>query len=336
MKALLLLLLLSITISAQVRPTAGRIMGGSGVPGDLNGAGTGNCNSSTTLTDIYIRTGVAAASSVYLCNSNAWVLFSGSGGITNGAGNNVVPKSDGTNLITSQISDDGTDVSIATGGLNLAATGKVRFSLNEAAYLNTLGPTFFDGTTSRTWRLNVQNLTGTRTHTVPNANGTLALIDLAQTWSATQTFGAVVGTTWNGNTWATGTGTLSIGAGKTATVSNTLTFNGTDSSSVDFGTGGTVSYTIASGTSALGTSAISSGTCATAVTTTATGTATTDVVSWGFNTDVTGITGYAPVTTGALTIFANPITNNVVFRVCNLTSASITPGAVTLNWRVVR
>jgi hypothetical protein len=37
--------------------------------------------------------------------------------------------------------------------------------------------------------------------------------------------------------------TLTLGSGKTATISNTLTFTGTDGSSVAFGTGGTVAYT---------------------------------------------------------------------------------------------
>lgn len=99
---------------------------------------------------------------------------------------------------------------------------------------------------------------------------------------------------------------------------------------------GTLSVTIASGTSVLGTSAISSAACASVVTTTATGTATTDAIVWGFNGDPTGVTGYTPVTTGALTIFAYPSANNVNYRVCNLTGSSITPGAITLNWRVVR
>lgn len=93
---------------------------------------------------------------------------------------------------------------------------------------------------------------------------------------------------------------------------------------------------IANGTSALATGAITSATCATVVTTSATGTVTTDVVSWGFNSDPTGVTGYAPVTSGALTIFAYPTADNVNFKVCNLTTASITPGAITLNWRVIR
>jgi len=88
-----------------------------------------------------------------------------------------------------------------------------------------------------------------------------------------------------------------------------------------------------SGTSALGTGAITSATCATAVTTAATGITTTDVVRWGFNGDPTAVTGYAPVTSGALTIFAYPTANNVNFKVCNLTTGSITPGAITLNWQ---
>jgi hypothetical protein len=131
-------------------------------------------------------------------------------------------------------------------------------------------------------------------------------------------------------------GTLSVASGKTLTASNTLTFTGTDSSSVAFGAGGTVAYTIASGTSALGTSAISSGACATVVTTSATGTATTDTIGWGFNGDPTGVTGYAATANGMLTIIAYPSANNVNFKVCNNTSASVTPGAITLNWRVAR
>lgn len=130
--------------------------------------------------------------------------------------------------------------------------------------------------------------------------------------------------------------TLTIANGKTLTASNTLTFTGTDSSSVAFGAGGTVGYTIASGTSALGTSAISSGACATVVTTAATGTATTDVIQWVFNADPTSTTGYAPSANGGLHIIAYPTANNVNFKVCNDTASSITPGAVTLNWRVPR
>ena len=47
----------------------------------------------------------------------------------------------------------------------------------------------------------------------------------------------------NGLTVTASTGTITIANSKTATINNTLTFTGTDSSSVAFGTGGTVVYT---------------------------------------------------------------------------------------------
>ena len=94
--------------------------------------------------------------------------------------------------------------------------------------------------------------------------------------------------------------------------------------------------TVASGTAALGTSAIGSGVCASVVTVTATGTLTTDVVTASFNGDPTAVTGYIPATTGMLAIIPYPTTNTANFKVCNNTSASITPGALTLNWRVAR
>lgn len=99
---------------------------------------------------------------------------------------------------------------------------------------------------------------------------------------------------------------------------------------------GGLTTTIASGTSALGTGAISSATCATVVTASAPNTATTDVVLTSFNGDPTAVTGYVPLTTGTLIIIPYPTSGNVNFKVCNLTSSSITPGAITLNWRVVR
>lgn len=95
-------------------------------------------------------------------------------------------------------------------------------------------------------------------------------------------------------------------------------------------------FTIASGTSALGTSAIGSAACATVVTTAGVGILTTDTVTASFNGDPTAVTGYVPLTAGMLTIIAYPTAGNVNFKVCNNTTSSITPGAVTLNWRVVR
>lgn len=125
-----------------------------------------------------------------------------------------------------------------------------------------------------------------------------------------------------------------------------MPFNGVSGNIVSFGANNVptdsgvavagVSRTIASGSKALATSVITSGTCTAAQTATATGTATTDVVQIGFNGDPSGVTGFIPSTAGMLTILAYPTTNTLNLKVCNNTAASITPGAVTLNWRVMR
>lgn len=101
------------------------------------------------------------------------------------------------------------------------------------------------------------------------------------------------------------------------------------------GSGGNVA-SIASGSTAMGTSAITSGICAAVVTVGATGVATTDRITVTPNTDPTVVTGYAVSATGSLYIQAYPTTNNVNFKVCNNTSGSLTPAALTLNWSVVR
>ena len=97
-----------------------------------------------------------------------------------------------------------------------------------------------------------------------------------------------------------------------------------------------VTQTIATGATALGTSAIASGACATVVTASASGVLSTDVVAASFNGSPIAVTGFIPSTSGTLTIIPYPSAGAVNFVECNLTAASITPGAVTLNWRVTR
>jgi hypothetical protein len=101
---------------------------------------------------------------------------------------------------------------------------------------------------------------------------------------------------------------------------------------------GTTTQTIASGTVAAtnGSTAISSGTCQTTVTQAASGVLSTDNIQLDFNSSPLGITGFIPATSGILTIIKWPTANNVNVAVCNYTASSITPGAVTLNFRVVR
>lgn len=59
----------------------------------------------------------------------------------------------------------------------------------------------------------------------------------------TPVLGVATATSINGLTITSSTGVLTITNAKTLSVSNTLTFTGTDASSVAFGTGGTVTYT---------------------------------------------------------------------------------------------
>lgn len=94
--------------------------------------------------------------------------------------------------------------------------------------------------------------------------------------------------------------------------------------------------TVASGTSALGTTLIASGACASAVTGTATNALTTDNLVADFSMDPTSTTGYSPSANGMLTIIKYVTANTANFKVCNNTASGVTPGAVTLQWRVVR
>jgi hypothetical protein len=98
----------------------------------------------------------------------------------------------------------------------------------------------------------------------------------------------------------------------------------------------TITQTIAHGAKALATGAISSAACTSAQTATATGALTTDVIDVSFNGDPTAVTGYVPLTAGMLTIIAYPTADTFNVKVCNNTSGSITPGAITLNWAVRR
>lgn len=93
---------------------------------------------------------------------------------------------------------------------------------------------------------------------------------------------------------------------------------------------------IASGTVDLATAAIGSGTCASAITISAPSVLTTDNLLADFNSDPTSVVGYTPSSSGMLTIIKYPALDNLVFKVCNNTNGSITPGTVTLNWRVMR
>lgn len=154
-------------------------------------------------------------------------------------------------------------------------------------------------------------------------SGTIALnLSNANTWAAIQTF-----TNSDIKLLGSSTGATTFTSANSGASNFTLTFPAITS---------TLATTIASGAKALATSAIASGACTSAQTDTATGTLTTDAIIASFNGDPIAVTGYVPSTSGMLTIIPYPTADTVNFKVCNNTLASITPGAVTINWRVAR
>ncbi len=161
------------------------------------------------------------------------------------------------------------------------------------------------------------------TGSLPNAN--LAPVDL----SSRTTGSLPVANLERSTTASIGVGSIELGHASDTTITRV-------SAGIISVESVTITRTIYSGVSSLGTATINSGECASAVTTTATGAATTDVINWGFNGDPTGVTGYAPSANGMLTIIAYPSTNNVNYKCCNNTAAAIKPGAITLNWQVLR
>jgi hypothetical protein len=142
----------------------------------------------------------------------------------------------------------------------------------------------------------------------------------------------------NASPFGVGGGSGDVTGPASSTSGNLPSFNGAGGKTLqDSGiAAASVTKTIASGQTAMRTVAIASAGCDSVLTIAATGTAATDVVTIGFSGDPTAITGYTPATTGTLTVYVYPTANNVNFKVCNSTSASITPGAIALNWRVVR
>lgn len=171
----------------------------------------------------------------------------------------------------------------------------------------------------------------------PTTGGTAYLFKLPATISGAGLLHAAATATGDGvNESALTNSAVSL----TADVSGVLPVanGGTNNASLTFPSGtATVSQTLATGTAVMNTGAVASGACETVVTVAASGIATTDTITAGFNGDPTAVTGYGASSTGAvLTIYPYPTSGNVNFKVCNSTSASITPGALTLNWRVIR
>lgn len=143
-----------------------------------------------------------------------------------------------TNTVTTINSDPLAFSQAAGPGTYLAGTG-----------LTLTGSTFSVNTSQNIATLS--NLTSNGIVTTSGGGGSLSItattgsgnVVLASSPTlVTPTLGAATATSINGLAITNSTGTLTIANAKTATINNTLTFTGTDGSSVAFGTGGTVLY----------------------------------------------------------------------------------------------
>lgn len=153
----------------------------------------------------------------------------------NGSEKFVVGSSGADKLTVDQsgnLSTSGTLTSTATGAIVFAVTGAPTNSATKELF--EVGPTIAGGNTAANGGTYIGgNAPATGAGSAADwinleANGTTVFkVDKS---------GNLTAGTFNGNTWATGTGTLSIAAGKTLTSSNTLTLAGTDSTTMTFPT----------------------------------------------------------------------------------------------------
>ena len=125
-----------------------------------------------------------------------------------------------------------TSTSSATGALQVAGGAGIAGAAYVGGVLNIAGATTLSSA-----------LTYGDVALSNSVTGTGSMVLSSSPTLVTPTLGAALATSINGLTITSSTGTLTLTNAKTLSVSNTLTFTGTDSSSVAFGTGGTVVYT---------------------------------------------------------------------------------------------
>jgi hypothetical protein len=281
-----------------------------------------NWSSSSGLEQI-----LSGTSSLYNTNCNT----AGSSALTwtvgTGVGCNTITAGGGTTTNPVTFNNSGSGASSGT-TFNGSSAVTVSYNTVGAAQANpnqTPETASFTAACGSSYRIT----SGTVTVTLPSActTGGVIFIQNVSATAATLTAGSI---TYNGPSTLTQYQSVSLQYDGT-----NLNASYPPASSV-LNTSATFTQTIGSGTAAMGTSAITSGTCATAVTVAASGVATTDTITYTPNANPTGTTGYAPSASGSLYIWAYPTAGNVNFAVCNPSSGSITPGALTLNWRVVR
>jgi len=271
----------------------------------------------------FMMTGAAAGSNLYFClATNQWTLEGGpgTGGVASGL-NTLSSSTSGPILTIGALCSSSAPCNVRFGSTVYAIASPATASLAGGT-----GTAYIYVSSSGVLTVG-HNLTLTCTSVCTAASGVTAFPNDSMPlaiWTA------------NSGTWTSGTDVRSAFGRDDIYVSTGLLSvqsQGLSTLSVDFSV---VTGTIANGTASLGTSPISAAACASVVTVAAAGVASSDAIVWTPNASLKAVNGYAPSTSGGLGISAYPTSGNVNFDVCNWSGGSITPGAVTLNWRVVR
>jgi hypothetical protein len=294
----------------------------------IYGMGTVHINTSVASTSLTLNINIGDTVVVFLNTSSATpptITDNGSSSNTYAqVGSMMTLNGNGWAFVCTSAAHVATTISVNETTYSMAGATFINVSAIGAVHTNTgtTSSTASDSvTTTANYSLVISGFQGTTTSFLPISGNLIAFAPPTPFVAET----LVVQTVPSSGTVATNSGTLS---GSVPWEDVTIELKPTPTP--------VFTTTIASGTAALNTVAIGSGACDTVVTVAATGVATTDNISADFNADPTGTTGYMPSVSGMLTIIKYPTANNVNFKVCNNTSGSITPGAVTLNWRVVR
>ena len=236
------------------------------------------------------------------------------------------------------------NVALTTGSGTPTANCTAPSSSNLAVYLDTTNGDEWWCSTTNSWK-KVLSTTNTGAFALTGSAGTFSSgaasaqpsCTSLSYYLATDTHAL---TMCNGTSWS---GALNPSGAQACIMNSTAgafqCYDSGGNATITAGGGGT--QTIASGSLALATNSIAgSGGCqpvtAGSVNSAAAGgVLSTDTITWAPNGSIKAVTGYNP--SGAqLQITPYPTAGYVNFDVCNPSSSAISPGVVTLNWRVVR
>ena len=155
--------------------------------------------------------------------------------------------------------------------------------------------------------------------------------------------GLLSGTETVSGAWTFNNGTLKLAGSTSGTtvIETAATGGGIDVLPAAVNSPARIPQVIFAGTIALATNTIPSGACQTVTagsvnSVAATNVATTDIIDWTPQVSLQSVSGYQASISGGLSIDTYPTASYINVNVCNWTGATVTPGAVSLNVRVIR